>query len=169
MNLHNSISANMEYIQKTFLGVQDYFQEDHELDELITFLNAEPPAFRSVAYESASMEIGLQELSSGRDLNNWKIFYQRSASAHTFHMDIGLGWAFAKTESSPTSKLGSMGPVMLSMIYDGMGYYNGLFRGRRTVKNQIVPEEINEKTLHGFDQGLGRRMCILSREMSTNL
>lgn len=155
------ISVNMEYIQKTFLGVQEYFQVNHELEELITFLDVEPPAFRSVAYESASMEIGLQELSVGRDLNNWKIFYQRSAKAHTFHMDIGLGWAFAKTEISPTTYLKSLHPVMPLMVFDGMGYYNGLFKGRRTVKNQLVPEGISEQELHGFDQGIGRRLWYI--------
>ena len=59
MNLHNSVSDKMEYIQKVFLGVQDYMQKNHELEELIAFLDSEPPEFRSVAYESASMEIGI--------------------------------------------------------------------------------------------------------------
>ena len=161
MNLHNSISANMEYIQKVFLGVQEYFQADHELEELIRFLDAEPLQFRSVAYESASFEIGMQELTFGIELNNWKNFYQRSAKAHTFHMDIGLGWAFAKTEVSPTPFLESLQPAIDWMIFDGMGYYNGLFKGRRTVKNQLVPEGVNEKELPGFDQGLGRRLWYI--------
>jgi enediyne biosynthesis protein E3 len=161
MNLHNRISTNMEYIQKLFLGVQDYFQANHQLEELFTFLDAEPPQFRSVAYESASMEIGLQELSGGRELNNWKFFYQRSARAHTFHMDIGLGWAFAKTEISPAPYLESLYPAIPEMVFDGMGYYNGLFKGRRTVKNQLVPDGINERELHGFDQGLGRRLWYI--------
>jgi hypothetical protein len=153
----------MEYIQKLFLTVQDYTQKNHELEELISFLDSEPPEFRSVAYESASMAKGLQELSDGKELNNWKIFYQRSASVHTFHMDIGLGWAFAKTEISPTSYLESLNPLMRWMVYDGIGYYYGLFKGRRTVKNQQIPEGIDATELYGFDQGLGRRLWYIAK------
>ena len=163
MNLPNNVPGKMEYIQKVFLGVQDYMQKNHGLEEVIAFLDAEAPEFRSVAYESASMEIGLQELSGGKELNYWKKFYQRSAKAHTFHMDIGLGWAFAKSEISPTPYLESLHQVMRWMVFDGMGYYHGLFKGRRTVKNQLVPAGIEMQDLHGFDQGLGRRLWYISK------
>ena len=153
----------MEYIQKVFLSVQDYMQKNHELEELIAFLDSEPPEFRSVAYESASMEIGLRELSGGQELNNWKKFYQRSSMAHTFHMDIGLGWAFAKAEISPTPYLESLHPLMSPMVFDGMGYYHGLFKRRRTVKSQLVPEGTEGHELHGFDQGLGRLLWYMSK------
>jgi hypothetical protein len=153
----------MDYIQKLFLSVQDYMQKNHELEHLISFLDSEPPEFRSVAYESASFEIGLQVMSRGKELNNWMKFYRRSAKTHTFHMDIGLGWAFAKTEISPTPYLDSLHPVMSWMVFDGMGYYYGLFKGGRTVKKQLIPEGIDEQNLHGFDQGLGRRLWYIAR------
>lgn len=163
MNLHNSVSGKMGYIQKIFLSIQDYMQKNHELEELIVFLDSEPPEFRSVAYESASMEIGLQELCSGKELDNWKKFYQRSAKAHTYHMHIGLGWTFAKAEISPAPYLDSLQQQMSWMVFDGMGYYYGLFKGRRTVKNQLIPDGIKEQELHGFDQGLGRRLWYISK------
>ena len=161
--MYHNVSGKMEYIQKVFLGVQDFMQKNHELEELIAFLDTEPTEFRSVSYESASMEIGWQEISAGKELNNWKTFYQRSAKAHTFHMDIGLGWAFAKTGISPTPYLKSLLPVMTEMVFDGMGYYNGLFRGRKTVKNQLIPDGINEQEIFGFDQGLGRRLWYIAK------
>lgn len=162
MNLHNSISGRMEYIQKLFLSVQDYMQENHGLERLISFLDDEPPEFRSVAYEAASMEIALQDLSRGKELNNWKKFYDHSSNAHAFHMDIGLGWAFAKTEISPTPFLKTL-HVMSWMVFDGMGYYFGLFKGRRTVKNQLVPEVLSGQDIYGFDQGVGRRLWYISK------
>ncbi|MEP6700704.1 MAG: DUF1702 family protein [Bacteroidota bacterium] len=163
MSLHNNVAGKMEYIQKVFLSVQGYMQTNHELEELIAFLDTEPPEFRSVAYESASMEIGLQDLSCGNELNNWKHFYRSAAKAHTFHMDIGLGWAFAKKEILPDPYLESLYPVLRWMVFDGIGYYHGLFNGRRTVKNQLVPDKINVRDLHGFDQGLGRRLWYISK------
>jgi hypothetical protein len=169
MNLHHSVPGKMEYIQKVFLCVQDFMQKNHELEQLILFLDSEPPEFCSVAYESASMEIGLKELVCGKELNNWKKFYQRSARAHTFHMDIGLGWAFAKAEISPAPYLESLHPVMSWMVFDGMGYYHGLFKGRKTVKNQLIPGGIKEQELHGFDQGLGRRLWYIARGEANEL
>lgn len=163
MNLPNNVPVKMEYIQKLFLGVQNYMQQDHDWEELITFLDAVPPEFRSVAYESASMEIALQELSLGKELNNWKKFYQLKAKLHTFHMDIGLGWAFAKTEISPISYLESLQPVMPWMIFDGVGYYHGLFKGRATVKSQMIPPGVEKEVLQGFDQGLGRRLWYICK------
>src|SRR5687767_2976091 len=120
MNLHNSIPGRMEYIQKLFLSVQDYTQKNYGLERLIAFLNAESPEFRSVGYEAASMELAFQDLSSGTELNNWKKFYDHAASAHAFHMDIGLGWAFAKSEMSPTAFLKTL-QVTSRMVFDGMG------------------------------------------------
>ncbi len=163
MNLHNNIAGNMEYIQKVFLGVQVYMQQHHDLEELIAFLDAEPPVFRSVAFEAASMEMALPELHSGKALDNWKEFYKRSAKAHTFHMDIGLGWAFAKMEISPKLHLKSLHSCMPLMVYDGMGYYYALFKGRKTVKSQLIPGEIEGPELQGFDQGLGRRLWYISK------
>ena len=153
----------MEYIQQVFLGVQRYMQHEHEEEALIAFLDAEPAEFRSVAYESASFEIGLQDLSFGNELNKWKNFYNRAAEAHTFHMDIGLGWAFAKKEMLPGSFLESLSPARRRMVFDGLGYYHGLFNGRRTVKNQMVPDGVHAQALHGFDQGLGRRLWYISK------
>ncbi len=163
MNLHNRVSGKMEYIQKLFLHVQEYMQKNPELDELIAFLDSEPPEFRSVAYESASIEIAIAELRNGKKFHNWINFYQRSANEHTFHMDIGLGWAFAKSEISPTPYLESLLRVTIRMVFDGIGYYYGLFKGRRTVKNQLVPESISGQELHSFDQGLGRRLWYISK------
>ena len=163
MNTRDAVATKMEYIQKVFLGVQMYMQQQHELEDLILFLESEPPEFRSVAYEAASMEIALWDLTNGKELDNWKKFYFASATAHTFHMDIGLGWAFAKTEISPTPFFKSLQPAKSWMIFDGIGYYYGLFKGRRTVKNQSIPQNVIGEDLHGFDQGLGRRLWYISK------
>jgi hypothetical protein len=162
VNLHSTALGKMEYIQKLFLTVQEYMLQNHELEELICFLDSELSEFRSVAYESASMEKAHQELSSGKGLNNWESFYQRSAKAHTFHMDIGLGWAFAKTENLSTAYLESLNPFRRWMVFDGIGYYYGLFKGRKTVKSQVVPEGIDTTEMNGFDQGLGRRLWYIA-------
>jgi hypothetical protein len=159
----SKVATKMEYIQKVFLEVQAYMQDDHELQEAVKHLDAEPPEYRSVSYESASMEIALKELSGGLELNQWKKFYLGAGNSHTFHMDIGLGWAFAKAEISPALYKDSLQLPVPWMVYDGIGYYYGLFRGRRTVRNKEVPDFLNSGSVHGFDQGLGRRLWYICK------
>lgn len=162
--MFNDVSSRMEYVQQVFLGVQDYMQHDPALEALSAFLEAEPPEYRSVAYESASMEVALRDLSRGAGLPEWEELYRRSSGAHSFHLEIGLGWAFAKTETAPDPYLGRLSVAPLRwMVFDGIGYYYGLFRGRRTVKGCEVPGYVQEPDLPGFDQGLGRRLWYISK------
>ncbi len=163
MNSLKSIPGKMNYVQNLFLAVQEYMQADRKLEDVIAFLDAEPPEFRSIAYESASMEIALKDLTEENELKNWKKFYHNSLNAHTFHMQIGLGWAFAKLDVSPAPHLKLLHPTMNMMVFDGIGYYYALYRGRKTVKNQLIPDEIKTSNLNGFDQGVGRRLWYISK------
>lgn len=156
-------SIKMEYIQKLFLEVQNYMQQKPELDQLIAFLEKEPPEFRSVSFESASMELALQDLSIGSKLHNWKKLYTHFGKVHSFYLYIGLGWAFAKTANFPSSNWKPLHSLMQLMVFDGIGYYYGLFRGRKTVRKQMIPEEIDQKDYRGFDQGLGRRLWYIAK------
>jgi len=161
MNMPGDVVRKMEYIQNVFLGVQDSIRDETEVEELIALLDTEPPHYRSVAYESGSMIVGLRDLSKGTRLHEWKKFYSLAGEVHSFHVDIGLGWAYAKKEVIPDRDLELLHPLMRWMIFDGMGYYNGLFRGRRTIKNHIVPDGIEGDDLRGYDQGLGRRLWYM--------
>jgi len=157
------VSTNIEHIQKLFLDVQNFMQHNHVLENVISFLDSEPPEFRSIAYESASMELGIDDLSKGTQLNEWNKFYSHAGEVHSFHLDIGLGWAYAKREILPDSNYEFLHPVMRWMVFDGMGYFNGLYRGRRNVKNHIVPEGIEGHDLQGFDEGIGRRLWYIAK------
>jgi enediyne biosynthesis protein E3 len=160
--LYSNVSERMDYIQKLFLNVGTHLQKKTSLDEVIAFLETESPEYRSVAYESASYEIALEELKSQQQLNRWKQFRELCARQHTFHMDIGLGWAFAKTGLNPESYLLNLQPLVKLMVYDGLGYYYGLFKGRSTLKNKELPE-IEYDGTHGFNQGLGRRLWYMAK------
>ena len=162
MNLYSNVSERMDYIQKLFLNVGTHLQKKTSLDEVIAFLETESPEYRSVAYESASNEIALEDLKSHQQLNRWKQFRELCARQHTFHMDIGLGWAFAKTGLNPESYLINLQPLVKLMVFDGLGYYYGLFKGRSTLKNKEIPE-IEYDSIHGFDQGLGRRLWYMAK------
>lgn len=162
MNMPAEVSKKMEYIQKVFLAVQDDIRDKTELEDLIAFLDTEPSEFRSVAYESASMIIGIRDLSKGTQLDEWTKFYLCGGKEHSFHLDIGLGWAYARNVTTPDPKLNYIHTLMRWMIFDGMGYYNALFRRRKTIKSQIVPDGIVGEDLKGYDQGVGRRLWYIA-------
>lgn len=148
----------MEYIQSLFVRIQEAGKNERSLNEWISFLDKEPLEYRSVAYESASMVIGIRDLLKGNRLNEWIKFYHCAKETHSFHMEIGLGWAFAKSDLSPVAHLEFLDPPMRWMVFDGMGYYHGLFKGRRTIIHRQVPDRIIGELVPGFDQGLGRRL-----------
>jgi enediyne biosynthesis protein E3 len=159
----NEVQTKMERIQKLFLGTQHSIQGQPELEDLLASLDQEDPEFRSVAYESASMELAFNDLSKGTELEGWKFFYYRAKKRHSFHLDIGLGWAFAKAQVFPSSNLGELHPINRWMVFDGMGYYHGLFKGRRTVRKHLVPEGIEGRDLQGYNQGIGRRLWYIAK------
>ena len=160
MNLPDSAADRIESIQKLFLRVGACVETINDLGAIIELMELEPAEFRSVAYESASMAIGVKDLCNTRTLENWKHFRHESAH-HSFHVDIGLGWAFAKTGLRLNEILSSEDPVAKRMVYDGIGYYYGLFKGRSIIKTKTIPGEIED--INGFDQGLGRRLWYLAK------
>ncbi|MGZ3880111.1 MAG: DUF1702 family protein [Flavisolibacter sp.] len=159
---YESVPGRMEYIQKLFLEAGTLVHTCGNWQELISFLEKESIEYRSVAYEGASFELAMKELDTTGELYQWKQF--RTASRqHAFHVDIGLGWAFAKKDLSPNDYLDSTNSLARSMILDGMGYYYALFKGRSTLKNMSLPTDLEKEELVGFDQGLGRRLWYMAR------
>jgi hypothetical protein len=162
MNWYNDVPGRMECIQKLFLEVGNKISAITAVGELLDLLDAEPPEFRSVAYEGASFEIALKDLKE-HSLDQWIEFREACGTKHTFHIDIGLGWAFAKAGVFPDSLLSSMQQAVKWMVFDGIGYYYALFKGRTTLKAKIIPPEINGESLNSFDQGVGRRLWYMAR------
>ena len=163
MNMPVSTPHRMEYIQKLFMDVERAVEKLTQPDEIRRYLDAEEPLFRSVGYESASMVLGLRALMNDQSLTRWMEFRNQSGGQHSFHIDIGLGWAFAKTGLWSGAYAHAMDTSMQWMVYDGMGYYYGLFKGRTTIKQAIVPPELGEEASDGFNEGLGRRLWYMAK------
>jgi enediyne biosynthesis protein E3 len=161
MRPYNNVEERMAFIQKLFLDAATLARDTHTLEELIPLLDKQLPEYRSIAYEGASFELASTDLSREGKLTVWEEF-KKASQKHPFHVDIGLGWAFAKSELSPTRYLQSLSQMQSSMVFDGIGYYYGLFKGRATLKNKIIPG-IDEEARHGFDQGLGRRLWYMTK------
>ena len=59
------VTQKMDAIQNTFLRVQDIFYESSDWKRHVAELEATDIEFRSIAYESASMSIALEDLKHG--------------------------------------------------------------------------------------------------------
>lgn len=165
MSMHNEqkVAENIGYIQNLFLKVGYYLPVNSNLDDIISFLDKEPNTYRSLSYESAAYEIAYKDLKAELPLNTYKEFYLRKGHLHPFHMQIGLGWAFAKAEISPNIYPLSLPLHTEQMVYDGLGYYHALFKERKTILGQFIPSDISDEKLKGYNQGIGRRLWYICR------
>ena len=162
-NLHD-IGTNVSHIQNLFLKVGYCLPRLLSMEEKIAFLDSEPLEYRSIGYESGAFEIAYAELKAGLPLNNYHELYASKGNLHPFHLQIGLGWAFAKAELWPGTYSKALPFSSLQLVYDGSGYYHALFKARRTVQHQILPDDISDEDRTGYDQGIGRRLWYICKE-----
>ncbi|MBK9271860.1 MAG: DUF1702 family protein [Saprospiraceae bacterium] len=162
---HNTqnIAQNIEYIQNLFLMVAYHINKYATLIDIINFLDEDHHDFHSLSYESASSEIAYQDLKAGLALKNYSEFYLKKCQLHPFHMQIGLGWALAKSNTPPDLFTLDLPLHSQQMVLDGYGYYHSLFKERKFIQNACIPEEIKGIQLKGYDQGIGRRLWHISK------
>lgn len=161
MSTNDFVASKMENIKNVFQDAKEYASKQEGLDELIGYLETKDPEFRSVAFEGASMELGLQDFLKNNSLKTWKTFMTRS-KIHAPQVHIGLGWAIAQ-EKHNTSVLNEIESNMLFRVWDGCGYYDGIFRQRQTIKSQNRLDYIPEKDFQAYDQGLGRSLWYICK------
>ena len=153
----------IEIIQSIFRDVQDNFPDSYSLQNLAEKLDSREIEFRSIAYESASFCIGLKDLESGNNLNLWQNFLNEKGEHHATQIHVGLGWAFSQKQINPVPFLTQLQPMMRYRVPDGYGYYEGVFRKRKSVQSQQRFETEDEVASGAYDQGLGRSIWYLSK------
>lgn len=136
-----------------------------ELDEstLVSKLESYPVQFRSIAYEAAAMQFGLQDLKSKVHLLSWQQFCNNYAHMYSTPCCIGLGWAFAQQQLNPADFFRFTEGDFNLKVCDGYGYYEGFFRRRKSVVSREQPECFSALMCHSYDQGLGRSIWYSSK------
>jgi hypothetical protein len=152
---------NMESIQSIFREVQDSYSDNTSLPELCKYLDTFELEFRSIAYEAASMCMALSDLKAANQLKRWLEFAQQSV-LHTTQIHVGLGWALAQLQLDPSLFMTKLHPMMRYRVADGYGYYEGIFRKRKSVLSQQKPDWNDGTAMKAYDQGLGRSMWYLN-------
>ena len=145
-----------------FQHIQAEIEKDKNVDLVIELLKQQEPEFRSIAYEATAMELAIQDLANGISLDKWYTLLEKSKE-HDVHVHVGLGWALAKLQISPSKYIESLRPLLKWRVVDGMGYYFGLFNRRRTLIQCEFPELLEENAKAPFDQGVGRSIWYISK------
>ncbi|MBK7147229.1 MAG: DUF1702 family protein [Bacteroidetes bacterium] len=117
-----------------------------------------PELFRSIAYESASMQCALADIKQQHNLLHWLRFLDLHKAAHATQIYIGLGWALAQEHWPPEEFLVLCDGVDVAKVADGYGYYEGMFRRRKSILQQHQWSYANEVIIKHYDAGLGRSM-----------
>lgn len=152
----NIALQNAGRIQSVFLDTQLFYATHDNMPALIEYLENTEPAFRSIAYESASMAIAIKNFETGSFPEEWLAFASGAARAHTAQVYVGLGWAIAKLNLPFLETVKELDINMYFRIADGCGYYDGSFRRRRTVLSRQLPVYLPAGAMPMYDQGVGR-------------
>lgn len=131
------------------------FSSSNDDPAVDAYLNNIDPRFRAVAYEGVAMSVASKDLHN-QGLMKWRTFMRRTDAPYVPHVHVGLGWAIAKQNLSSLLFLESMRPSMLFRVLDGHGYYDGIFRPVKTIKDQSRHDSIKPVYFAAYDQGVGR-------------
>lgn len=153
----SAVLRNMQIIEDIFREVQELFPTLNE-EELVARLESYPLQFRSIAYEAASMQYALQDLKAALPLTGWQNFVNTTAVKHTTQCYIGLGWAFAQEQLNPTNYLSLIHEEHQLKVFDGYGYYEGMFRKRKSIVQMQLPALEGRDAFYSYDCGLGRSL-----------
>ncbi len=163
MNPIQEVSINMDKIREVFEYAQNLVESGDDLKTIIAKLEDTDNEFRSIAYESVSMGIALNDLSKGDSLTSWLEFTNVYAQDHLALVHAGLGWAIAQNGRPALALLEQIDPIMRSRVIDGIGYYNGIFRQRQSIKLLVIPAEYQNKLSGAFDRGIGRSIWYICK------
>lgn len=93
MNAQTDIRQRIERISEVFQKAFAVSTIHEDLNLLVMQLENTEIAYRSIAYEAASVALAVKELSSSNTLNGWRSFLEGPAAPHSAQVHAGLGWA----------------------------------------------------------------------------
>lgn len=158
-----SAVQNMDTIKSMFQQVQHIEITNENLPEVFAKLDTSDAVFRSIAYEAAAMNAALKDLEQGSELNFWIHFAtSKEATPHLTQIHVGLGWALAQQQVDPTPYLAELSPMLRYRVLDGYGYYEGMFRRRKSIVAKQAPGFLGGTALSAYYQGLGRSMWYIN-------
>ena len=166
--MNTIIASKMENIKTIFQAAQENASKLEDISELVALLQTTETEFLPVAYEGAAMTLALKDFSSGDSILNWKKFLE-SSKKYACQIYIGMGWAVGQEKRTSLPFLSELNHNMQFRIWDGCGYFDGIFRQRQTIKGQNRQEHIQQKDYQAYDEGIGRSIWYICKGDETKV
>jgi hypothetical protein len=156
MNTENLIAQKMELIQSIFMNVQEKNLVEFSLSKQTEYLHSFDVEFRGIAYEAASMNTALSDAKTDKKQSRWLAFLNECGNEYAIQIHVGLGWALAQEHQSVVPFTSALAPMLRYRVLDGYGYYEGIFRKRKSIISKQKFETEDYTAAAAYDQGLGR-------------
>ncbi|MEO8768622.1 MAG: DUF1702 family protein [Ferruginibacter sp.] len=163
MDVLHDIETRMEKIRAIFQYGMSVSMDESDMNLLDEELKSTENEFRSIAYEAAAMQLATKDISINKSFDHWRLFMQGPGVKHLTQTHVGLGWAMAQQQFPVFPFIETLEPLMQCRVIDGYGYYEGIFRKRRSIGGQEIPLALENKFLHAYDQGLGRSIWYICK------
>jgi len=166
MSENSQILSKVESVMQTFRETEALAENELTKEDLLLKIDEFDAEFKSVGYEALSMFLAKECLvNQNGNLIEWQNFFSDYAEFYESQLLTGFGWAIAATNNNPTNIINTLSftSFQKAKIFDGFGYYFGLFRSRLTIRSTALPEILSNIKPFAFDSGIGRAIYYLAK------
>lgn len=169
MDSLRTASTNILLIQEVFWGAKSILKQPSKDYSMGDFLKKIPADFISIAFEGMSMTIADDALNQPEvSFDKWHTFFRQYGRIHEAQIYIGLGWAFGQHRINPNTYAHLFNKGLYWRVYDGLGYYESLFKKGDLQKHQFSGW-IGAPSEGPYMQGVGRSLWYLTKADLTQL
>ncbi|MEE8576298.1 MAG: DUF1702 family protein [candidate division Zixibacteria bacterium] len=151
----------LEEVGRTFIYGYNSSLRDPSPDSLESSLSDIDNELRGFAYEGSAMGLTILDLLTPFKHSRLRSFLNGPASAHTYMIHVGAGWALARLRRSLAPFLQKMDPLLGWLVVDGYGFHQGYFHWEKYLKRGEYPAKLSDNEMSVFDRGLGRALWFV--------
>ena len=119
------------------------------------------PELQGFAYEGAGLGLALLDATTPWRRRHLRDFIAGAGSPQTYMLHVGSGWVMGRLPISRRRFLSGLDPVLRWFTFDGLGFHDAFFHGRRIVDRALPPRRVSGCALRSFDTGVGRRLWLV--------
>ncbi|MFY9825424.1 MAG: DUF1702 family protein, partial [Thermoanaerobaculia bacterium] len=151
----------MEEIAHSFSAGCHAALEQPRPGPLATRLARAEPELQGFAYEGAGLGLALLDAMTPWRRHRLRDFIAGPGSPQTYMLHVGAGWVMGRLPIPWGPFLSRLDPILRWFTFDGLGFHDAFFHGRRIVDRALPPRRVFGCALRSFDTGVGRRLWLL--------
>jgi hypothetical protein len=157
----SAMRRRMEAISRSFSDGCHAALEEPSPIPLAARLARVEPELQVFAYEGAGLGLALVDATTPWRRHRLRDFIAGAGSLQTYMLHVGAGWIMGRLAVSRRRFLSGLDPVLRWFTFDGLGFHDAFFHGRRIVERAQPPRGIAGCALRSFDAGVGRRLWLV--------